>query len=154
MGWLKTIAGFLFGGSSDKGVVSEVSDAVDKWAPSATTQHKMSIEDLQAGDKSQESARTMQMPTHSTWFDSFVDGLNRLVRPMMTFWVFGILTGMLGIPANLALIPPMLWNIIWTIVTFWFGSRMIFKDAPKMIQWFKDRKKVLTKESTDAYEDS
>ena len=128
----------LFGGN--KGVVESISDTVDKWNPSDTTLHKQSIEDQTAGDSSQASARGLKLNSGSTWFDSFVDGLNRLVRPVMTFWVFGILTGMLGIPAHLADIPPMLWNIIWTIVTFWFGSRMIFKDAPKMLLWFKERK--------------
>ena len=138
-GWVTKLGGLLFGSnSSDKGVIDSISDTVDKWSPSETTRHKMSIEDQQAGDSSQESARRLKLHSGSTWFDSLIDGLNRLVRPVMTFWVFGILTGMLGIPAHLADIPPMLWNIIWTIVTFWFGSRMLFKDAPKMIAWFKE----------------
>lgn len=141
-GWATKLGGLLFGSnSSDKGVIDSISDTVDKWSPSETTRHKMSIEDQQAGDSSQESARRLKLHSGSTWFDSLIDGLNRLVRPVMTFWVFGILTGMLGIPSHLADIPPMLWNIIWTIVTFWFGSRMIFKDAPKMMLWFKESKK-------------
>ena len=135
--WLGKLAGSLFG-SSDKGLVGDISDAVDRWSPSATTRHKMSLEDMKAGDSSQESARGLVLRGGSTWFDNLIDGLNRLVRPVLTFWVFGILTGMLGIPTHLLSIPPMLWNIIWTIVTFWFGSRMVFKDIPKMFN--KDRK--------------
>ena len=138
MGWLTKIGGFLFGGGSGGGIVTDISDAVDKWNPSETTRHKMSIEDQKAGDSSQESARGLVLRGGSTWFDNLIDGLNRLVRPVMTFWVFGILTGMLGIPAHLMNIPPMLWNIIWTIITFWFGSRLVFKDVPKL--FVKDNK--------------
>jgi len=132
MGWLTKIGGFLFGGGSGGGIVTDISDAVDRWNPSETTRHKMSIEDQKVGDNSQDSARGLKLRGGSTWFDNLIDGLNRLVRPVMTFWVFGILTGMLGIPAHLMNIPPMLWNIIWTIITFWFGSRLVFKDVPKL----------------------
>lgn len=138
-GWLGKLGGMLFG-SSDKGLVSDVSDAVDRWSPSETSRHKMALEDMKAGDSSQESAREMKLRGGSTWFDSLVDGLNRLVRPVMTFWVFGILTGMLGIPTHLYNIPPMLWNIVWTIVTFWFGSRLVFKDVPSL---FKKEKQIV-----------
>lgn len=148
-GWLGKAAGLLFGGSSKGGLVDSISDTVDKWNPSATTLHKMSIEDQQAGDSSQESARSLKLRGGSTWFDSLIDGLNRLVRPVLTFWVFGILTGMLGIPAHLLDIPPMLWNIIWTIITFWFGSRMVFKDVPKMFNKNKDRQLLHVKQLQD-----
>lgn len=129
-GWFKKI----FAGN--KGVVEEVSDVVDKWIPSATTKHSMSIEDLKAGDASQESARAMQLASHGTWFDSLVDGINRLVRPLFTVWAFGVLVGWWPAPKPDSF-DPMTWNIIWTIVTFWFGSRMLFKDLPALIRKLK-----------------
>lgn len=131
-----TKIGKVLFGSSDKGIVTEVSDAVDKWVPSETTKHKMSIEDLQAGDASQESARSMVIASHSTWFDALVDGLNRMVRPAFTLWAFGVLVGWWPPPAK-GQLDPMTWNIIWTIITFWFGSRMLFKDIPYLVRKFK-----------------
>jgi len=128
MNWFTKIIGGLFG-SNDKGIVTEVSDTVDKWIPSETSKHNMSIEDQKAGDESQDSARKMELPTHNTWFDSLIDGINRLPRPVMTTWAFGILVGWWPAPV-VGAIDPMTWNIIWTIVTFWFGSRMLFKDIP------------------------
>ena len=127
-GWVKG----LF--SSNKGIVEQVSDVADKWVPSATTQHKMGIEDLKAGDESQASARAMVVPAHDTWFDALVDGLNRLPRPVITGWVIGMLFGWVPEPVHLQTLSPMTLNIIWTVITFWFGSRVLFKDIPAMIK--------------------
>lgn len=134
MSWLGKVFGKLFGGG--KGIVEQVSDTVDKWKPSPVTQHKMTIEDSKqavaeqnAGDESQNSARAMQLPTHGTWFDSLVDGLNRLVRPVVTYWIVGGLVGFWRLP-SLGSVDPIMMNIVWTVLTFWFGSRMLFKDLP------------------------
>lgn len=144
--WIKAGVSTLFGKDSEgKGIVEEVSDVVDKWHPSATTKHKMSIEDLQAGDSSQESARRMEQPRtdhDNVWisaFNAIIDGINRLPRPGITLWVFGVLVGWWDIPPILlsASVPPMFWNIAWTVITFWFGSRVIFKDIPAIWKYLK-----------------
>lgn len=122
----------LFGGG--KGVVEQVSDVVDKWNPSETTRHAMSIDDIKAGDESQDSARKMELRGHATWFDVLIDGLNRLPRPIMTGWVVCILFGWISPPTHLESMSPVTQNIIWTIVTFWFGSRVLFKDIPTLIK--------------------
>lgn len=135
----------LFGGG-DKGIVEEVSDVVDKWNPSPVTRHEMAIENETAGDSSQADARAMDL--HRTdsslplvvYFNAFVDGINRLVRPVFTYWSFGLLTGYIKPPVSWNTWPPMLWNIVWTIVTFWFGSRLLFKDIPAMYRWYKNTK--------------
>jgi len=132
--------GMLFGSSSNgKGVVSQVSDAVDRWNPSAETIHNNSLEDLAAGDKSQESARAMVIPHHDSWFDIFIDGMNRSVRPFITFWVMGVLFGWWVAP-DTGTIDPVILNIMWTVITFWFGSRVIFKDVPNAISKFSEMK--------------
>lgn len=82
-----------------------------------------------------------------TWFDSLVDGANRLVRPAFTYGMlsmFGWATwgskDFLDFTARLATIPDALWVIQGTILAFWFGSRSIYKDRykyqvdPKYIQ--------------------
>lgn len=126
----------LFGSSSEgKGIVGNVSDVVDKWKPSATTIHNQSIEDMKAGDESQKSAREMQLPTHDDTFNRIVDGSSRLVRPVITYWIIGALMGLYTIQSPST--DPMMMNIIWTVITFWFGSRVIFKDIPAMIKSLK-----------------
>lgn len=128
------ILGTLFGGG--KGVVEQVSDVVDKWRPSPTTEHDMAVEDSKisveeqtAGDASQNSARAMTLPGHASGWDVLVDGLNRMVRPVTTYWILGGLSGFWPLP-RLGDIDPMMGNIVWTVITFWFGSRMLFKDMP------------------------
>lgn len=120
--------------TGNKGIIEEVSDVADKWVPSETTKHKMSIEDLQAGDESQDSARKMELATHNSWFDIAVDGMNRLPRPLITGWVVAMLFGWVDEPAHLQGKSPMTLNIIWTVITFWFGSRVLFKDIPSVIK--------------------
>ena len=130
MNWLVAVKNFLFGG--DKGVVEQVSDVVDKWNPSPTTVHKQTIEDMKAGDDSQKSAREMVLPTHESRFDYVVDGLSRLVRPIVTYWILGGLVGLYELRSPST--DPMMMNIVWTVLTFWFGSRVIFKDIPSIIK--------------------
>ena len=75
-----------------------------------------------------------------TWWDSFVDGLNRLPRPLMTFGVIGLFVWAVVDPpafslAMLALqnVPEMLWYIFLAVIGFWFGTKMIEK-APRRVQ--------------------
>lgn len=147
MNIFKAIGRALFGSdSSDKGIVEEVSDVVDKWSPSPVTEHKMAIENQTAGDESQADARAMVLPrtdsniSFVSIFNALVDGVNRLVRPVFTYWSFSLLVGWTEPPISWNLWPPMLWNIVWTIVTFWFGSRLLFKDIPSMYKWYKSMK--------------
>jgi hypothetical protein len=134
MNWWIAAKNLLFG-TEGKGVVEQVSDVVDKWSPSKTTIHKQSVEDVKAGDDSQKSAREMQIPTHESWFDKLVDGLSRLVRPLVTYWILGGLIGIYELRSPST--DPMMMNIVWTVITFWFGARMIFKDIPSAIKAFR-----------------
>ncbi len=138
--WIGKTVGLLFGSSSNgKGVVGEISDTIDRWNPSPVTEHKMNIEDQQAGDESQNSARNMKQYVHESWLDIFVDAMNRLPRPVITGWVIGGLIGWWELPRT-GDIDPFMQNIIWTVITFWFGSRVIFKDVPRAIQMYKGLK--------------
>lgn len=68
----------------------------------------------------------------STWWDSLVDGINRLVRPLFTFGVLALFVWACIEPVSfsaamtaLQLIPENLWLIMGTIIVFWFGDRML-----------------------------
>ena len=131
----------LFGSSSNgKSLAETAVDAVDRFSPSDVKKHEMAIEDLKAGDESQNSARQMNQISHDSWLDVFVDAINRMVRPAFTLWAFGQLVGIWDTTTHWENIPPMAWNIIWTIVTFWFGARVIFKDLPSAIRLYKELK--------------
>ena len=77
------------------------------------------------------------------WFDGLVDGLNRLVRPVITFGLLGILPAVVIWPegaatafAALALLPAGYWALVTVIIGFYFGGRMQLKaqDFQKSVQ--------------------
>ena len=70
-----------------------------------------------------------------TWFDSLIDGLNRLPRPFITFGIIGFISYSVYDPLQfmlatqaLKLVPSYLWGIFFTVITFWFGGKLIGKD--------------------------
>jgi len=134
---VKGITG-LFGSSSNgKGVIQQASDVADKWIPSETSKHEMSVEDMKAGDSSQAAAQGFTpAPSHESWLDILIDAWSRAQRPAFSTWALGLLCGWWEGP-RLDSIDPLTLNIIWTIVGFWFGTRMIFKDIPNAIAAFK-----------------
>jgi hypothetical protein len=65
-----------------------------------------------------------------TWWDSLVDGLNRLPRPALTLGVFALLVWTVIDPVFMAevftawaIIPIEVWGLITIVVTFFFGGR-------------------------------
>jgi hypothetical protein len=80
--------------------------------------------------------------------DGLVDGLNRLVRPVITFGLLGILPAVVIWPegaaiafAALALLPAGYWALVTVIIGFYFGGRMQLKaqDFQKSVQSAADR---------------
>jgi hypothetical protein len=74
-------------------------------------------------------------------FDRFVDGLNRLPRPMIVFSLFWLFSQVVTDPVYFAeimvaleLVPTPLWAGTGTILTFYFGGRM----QAKMLEARKD----------------
>ena len=64
------------------------------------------------------------------WFDRFVDGLNRLPRPMLALGTLGLFVAALTDPVwfaqrmqGIALVPEPLWWLMGAIVSFYFGAR-------------------------------
>jgi hypothetical protein len=69
-----------------------------------------------------------------TWWDSFVDGLNRAVRPLITFGIlaFFIIAPLdperfLLIAESYSLMPNGYWALLSVIISFYFGGRMQIK---------------------------
>lgn len=64
------------------------------------------------------------------WFDVFIDGLNRLPRPLMAFGTLGLIAASMVDPVwfssrmqGLALVPEPLWWLMGAVVSFYFGAR-------------------------------
>ena len=64
------------------------------------------------------------------WFNSMIDGLNRLPRPMLSLGVIALIVSAMTDPiwfaermVGLALVPDPLWALLGIIVTFYFGGR-------------------------------
>ena len=138
MWWLSAVSGvknLLFGKSEGKGIVQQASDVVERWKPSTVKEHEMQIEQTKTEDASQDSARKMEISaTHEIWFNSFIDALNRLPRPLFALWAFGLLTGAIKPPEHLNMMHPLALNIVWTVIGFFFGVRTLSQDLPKLIQ--------------------
>lgn len=65
-----------------------------------------------------------------TWWDSLVDGINRLVRPLFTggvlYWFYFCATDPIAFTASvvaLQAMPTAFWGLLGTIIVFWFGGK-------------------------------
>ena len=106
------------------------------------------------GDKSQRDAsmsaemRAVQeaykaeflAPERIGWWASFIDGINRMVRPFFTFGIVALFLWAVINPVRfqismvaLQAVPDLLWYIFLTVIGFWFGGRLIEK-APLNIK--------------------
>jgi hypothetical protein len=68
--------------------------------------------------------------TRRGWFDVFIDGMNRLPRPLMALGTLALIGASMIDPIwfatrmqGLALVPEPLWWLMGAIVSFYFGSR-------------------------------
>ncbi len=64
------------------------------------------------------------------WFDRFIDGVNRLPRPMLALGTLGLFVSAMTDPVwfaqrmqGVALVPEPLWWLMGAIVSFYFGAR-------------------------------
>jgi len=113
---------WLFG-SSVSDTVRAAGEAVD--SVTTSDQERMS-------EQRQENASARQFGapgTHGTGFDVVIDGLNRLPRPVIIFYVFGGIVGAWPL-ADLRAVDP-LWLVAGaSIMGFLFGGRLLTKDLP------------------------
>jgi len=132
MSILTSLIGFFTGSSGGK-VIEKTGEVVDE---AFHTEQEKAAETAAAVDVDQKdlaSARAMQMVSHDSWFDAFVDGLNRLVRPGVTLWILGGFIGWWPLPKT-ETISDFWQNTFWLILTFWFGGRALLKDLPSAIR--------------------
>jgi hypothetical protein len=119
------------------GVIESTGEAITKVVrvtkgdKAAVQEH---IHDEQMATLSEHASEFVSRPTRTKW-DSFIDGLNRLPRPLIVLWVcvffvwpfFGP-ESFLQYVLSMELIPDSLWMIFLTILGFYFGGRVISQD--------------------------
>lgn len=62
----------------------------------------------------------------------FIDAVSRTIRPGVTIWVIGGLSGWWSLP-DIEKVSPEWMQVFWVIITFWFGGRVFMKDLPKTL---------------------
>ncbi len=119
--------GRLFGRQTVGSVGKAVSDVVEVFRPNATELSKMNHETRIAvlDQFSGEFAHT-----GPGWFDQFVNGLNRLPRPLLALSTIGLFAFAMTDPVafsermkGLAYVPDPLWWLLGAVVSFYFGAR-------------------------------
>lgn len=110
MGWLTAIFAFFTGKSGEK-IIEMADDAV------FTSQEK-AIEDSKF--------------TASTLNNTSVDMVNRWIRPFVTIWLIGGLSGCWKLP-DTSTVDPVWFQIFIIVITFWFGGRVLLQDLPKAV---------------------
>jgi hypothetical protein len=124
MGVISTILG------ADK-TIAAVGDAAkgvaEVFTPSATRRMELSAEAQMAALR-QLGAEYQLAP--QGWFDRFVNGINRLPRPMMAFGTLGLFVYAMVDPKSFAqrmiglnAVPEPLWWLLGAVVGFYFGAR-------------------------------
>lgn len=127
MGLIGQILATLFGG--DRNAVRELAE-VFRVNAEASDKRGNDLDNAVL----QQFAAEFTRQTRRTWWDSLVDGLNRLPRPMLAIWALWVLAWtpydpvfMAEVFAAWAVIPQSVWAVILVIVTFFFGGRQQVK---------------------------
>ena len=122
MGMIDGILGLLFGGGRNV-----VRDTVEVFRENAEAGQTRAQEvQMQA---MQQMGAEFEVPRQG-WFDRFMDGLNRLPRPMLALGTLGLFVTAMVDPLwfaermqGIALVPEPLWWLLGVIVSFYFGAR-------------------------------
>lgn len=121
-----------WGGSA--GAVSALGEAAkgvaEVFTPSATRKMELSAQAQMAA--LQEMGAEFALPSLGR-FDRFVNGLNRLPRPLLAFGTIGLFVFAMADPQGFAqrmvglnAVPEPLWWLLGAVVAFYFGSRETF----------------------------
>lgn len=119
--------GRLFGRQTVKSVGESVADVVEVFRPNATDLSKMNHETRIAVLEQFSGEFAHSGPG---WFDQFVNGLNRLPRPVLALGTLGLFVYAMIDPIafaermkGLGYIPDPLWWLLGAVVSFYFGAR-------------------------------
>jgi hypothetical protein len=136
MGWLSMITGLF---RPAKELIEVFKPNAEKEAERGHAERlAVSAQDLAS---LQQFAAEFQPRSDRTWWDSFIDGLNRLPRPLITLGVLAFFVLAPFDPLRFAqiarayeLMPDGFWALLSIIVAFYFGGRMQLKRQDMAIK--------------------
>jgi len=122
MGMIGNVLGVLLGGGRNA-----ISETIEVFRPNAEAE---AIRDAaRSAAALAQFAAEFSQPKRG-WFDRFMDGLNRLPRPMLALGTLGLFAAAMVNPVwfaarmqGVALVPEPLWWLMGAIVSFYFGAR-------------------------------
>ena len=121
------------------GLFRPAKELIEVFKPNAeTSAERDHVERLALSDQDLASLQQFAAEFHAregrTWWDSLIDGLNRLPRPLITLGIlaFFVLAPLepvrfLEIAKIYALMPDGFWALLSVVVAFYFGGRMQLK---------------------------
>ncbi len=136
MSWLNFIPSIFKGGKE----VAEV--FVENKENKGQRSHLEKLSDMELSRSTLEQfSAEFYARSNRTWWDSFVDGLNRLPRPVLTIAVVGFFVLAPLDPDRFLLIakayeamPTGYWALLSVIIGFYFGGRMQVKQADMVLK--------------------
>jgi hypothetical protein len=129
MSWLGAITGLF----------RPAKELIEVFKPNAeTSAERDHVERMALSDQDlaslQQFAAEFQAREGRTWWDSLVDGLNRLPRPLITLGILGFFVlaplqpvRFLEVARIYALMPDGFWALLSVVIAFYFGGRMQLK---------------------------
>ncbi len=127
MGMISALFGMLFG--SGQNVVKDTVEVFQENAEAAAVR-----EAVYRGDALHQFAAEFAV-ARKGMFDRFMDGLNRVPRPLMALGTIGLFVAAMLDPIwfasrmqGIALVPEPLWWLLGAIVSFYFGARYQVKS--------------------------
>ncbi|MGB0958762.1 MAG: holin family protein [Halocynthiibacter sp.] len=122
MGLMETVFSFVFGGGKNA-----LKDTIEVFTEN---KEQGAIRDVMARRDALSQFGKEFTHANKGRFDRFVDGLNRLPRPMLAFGTIGLFVMAMVDPLwfsarmqGLQLVPEALWWLMGAIVSFYFGAR-------------------------------
>lgn len=125
---MRSLFGLVFGGAREaRALGTGVAGVAEVFRPNATRRMELGHEAYIAAHASHGAEFEYARPG---WFDCFVNGLNRLPRPMLALGTLGLFVHAMVDPPGfaarmrgLAEVPEPLWWLFGAVVAFYFGAR-------------------------------
>lgn len=134
MWWLSLARDILFGGKSILPQVKDIAESV--WG--SETQREANAHSEAVAAHEEHAAGYTYQAVNRNWFDSLIDGVNRLPRPLITFGVMFMFGCSFFAPASyermmqaLSTTPTSVWTIVAMVLGFWFTGRILAQDLAK-----------------------
>ncbi|MFU8897465.1 MAG: holin family protein [Roseinatronobacter sp.] len=125
---IRSLFGWVFGGAREARALGQtVTSVAEVFRPNATRALELGHDAYKAAHASHTAEFQYG---RGGWFDSAVNGLNRLPRPLLALGTLGLFVFAMADPDGfalrmhaLAVVPEPLWWLLGAVVAFYFGAR-------------------------------